>query len=659
MKKKILVIAPSHTASGYGSQSRFALRALRTREDLFDIYLTPTPWGNCGWIHEDTEERAWMDSLVQKNVQFNQVCNGQPQYDMTLQISIPNEWKKIAPINIGYTAGIETNKISPHWIQPSNQMDKIIVVSNFAKKGFENGIYNAQDQRTGQQIEGFKTTTPIEVVNYPVKKCTPAQIDLQLTTDFNFLVVAQGGPRKNLTNTIKWFVEEFKNDSNVGMICKTHLASASIVDRESAENNLNQILGEYKDRKCKVYLLHGDMKEEEMAALYTHPKVKGLVSFAHGEGYGLPIFEAAYYGLPVVTTEWSGPVDFMYCPNKEGKTKPHFARVEYTLQPVQQEAIWGGVIEKDTLWAFPIRNSATAQMREVYKAHDRYKAQAKRLMIHIEKEFAADKIYEQFVVSVYGKKVEKIDISKLPRISLITSVYNADEYIEQLMEDVTRQTIFNDKCEWIILNANPQGKDFEEKVILEYIKKYSNIIYKRLENDPGIYAVWNQAIKMATGKYITNVNCDDRRSPNSIEEQASTLFVNEDIDLVYNDSYIVQEQNIIWENINPSITQRYNFEQFSKEAMLRGNLPHNNPMWKKSLHDKYGYFNEHYKSVSDWEFWLRCSFGGSKFIKADEILGIYYFNPTGMSTNPEHNEWKRKEEKEVFTTYINKLKQGV
>ena len=397
MKKKILVIAPSHTASGYGSQSRFALRALRTREDLFDIYLTPTPWGNCGWIHEDTEERAWMDSLVQKNVQFNQACNGQPQYDMTLQISIPNEWKKIAPINIGYTAGIETNKISPHWIQPSNQMDKIIVVSNFAKKGFENGIYNAQDQRTGQQIEGFKTTTPIEVVNYPVKKCTPAQIDLQLTTDFNFLVVAQGGPRKNLTNTIKWFVEEFKNDSNVGMICKTHLASASIIDRESAENNLNQILGEYKDRKCKVYLLHGDMKEEEMAALYTHPKVKALVSFAHGEGYGLPIFEAAYYGLPVVTTEWSGPVDFMYCPNKEGKTKPHFARVEYTLQPVQQEAIWGGVIEKDTLWAFPIRNSATAQMREVYKAHDRFRGQAKRLASHIEKEFAADKIYEQFI----------------------------------------------------------------------------------------------------------------------------------------------------------------------------------------------------------------------------------------------------------------------
>ena len=152
MKKKILVTGPILTASGYGEQARFALRALRSREDLFDIYIVSTPWGNCGWIHNDDEERAWIDSLSLKAIQYNKASNGQPQYDMSLQITIPNEWKKIAPINVGYTAGIETNKVSPHWIQPSNQMDKIIVVSNFAKKGFENGVYTAQDQRTGQQI---------------------------------------------------------------------------------------------------------------------------------------------------------------------------------------------------------------------------------------------------------------------------------------------------------------------------------------------------------------------------------------------------------------------------------------------------------------------------------------------------------------------------
>ena len=402
MKKKLLVTGPALTASGYGEQSRFALRALRSREDLFDIYLTPTSWGQCGWIHEDNEERAWIDSLIMKTVQYTQVSNNQPQFDMSLQVTIPNEWKKMAPINVGYTAGIETNKISPHWINPSNQMDKIIVVSNFAKKGFENGVYTATDQATGQQVPNYKVNTPIEVVNYASRKIERVELDLNLTTDFNFLVVAQAGPRKNLANTIKWFVEEFKND-NVGLICKTHLGGSSQIDREAITNNLKQILEQHKDRKCKVYLLHGDMSEGEMTSLYTHPKVKALVSLSHGEGFGLPLFEAAGWGLPVITTEWSGHTDFMYCPNKEGKVKPHFARVDFTLGPVQPEAIWEGVIEKDTMWSFPVGNSAKSEMRGVYKDWDRYRGQAKRLALHIEKEFAASKIYEKFVNEIIGK----------------------------------------------------------------------------------------------------------------------------------------------------------------------------------------------------------------------------------------------------------------
>lgn len=438
MKKKLLVTGPALTASGYGEQSRFALRALRSREDLFDIYLTPTSWGQCGWIHEDNEERAWIDSLIMKTVQYTQVSNNQPQYDMSLQVTIPNEWKKMAPINIGYTAGIETNKISPHWINPSNQMDKIIVVSNFAKKGFENGVYTATDQATGQQVPNYKVNTPIEVVNYASRKIERVELDLNLTTDFNFLVVAQAGPRKNLANTIKWFVEEFKND-NVGLICKTHLGGSSQIDREAITNNLKQILEQHKDRKCKVYLLHGDMSEGEMTSLYTHPKVKALVSLSHGEGFGLPIFEAAGWGLPVITTEWSGHTDFMYCPNKEGKVKPHFARVDFTLGPVQPEAIWEGVIEKDTMWSFPVGNSAKSEMRAIYKDWDRYRGQAKRLALHIEKKFAAEKIYEGFINFIIGKK--SIDPQEIDGVSFcIPTNSKRPEKTELTIKSIKAQT---------------------------------------------------------------------------------------------------------------------------------------------------------------------------------------------------------------------------
>jgi len=303
------------------------------------------------------------------------------------------------------------------------------------------------------------------------------------------------------------------------------------------------------------------------------------------------------------------------------------------------------------------------KLREVYKDHGRFKKQAKNLQKWILENFASEKQYSLLIENIFDKEFlkafdyKKVSINEIPKISLITSVFKADDYIEQLMEDVTRQTIFEDKCEWIILNANEKGHDYEEKVILKYAEKYpNNIIYKRLEKDPGVYDTWNMAIEMSTGEYITNVNCDDRRRPDGLEEQAKLLTYNSDIDLVYNDSYIVREPNMKWEDISLE-TSRYNFDQFSKEAMLRGNLPHNNPMWRKSLHQKNGFFNQKYRSAADWDLWLRCAFNGAKYLKHPEILGVYYYNPTGVSTNPEHDSWKKEEEKEIWTVYRKKLQQ--
>tara|TARA_R110002073_G_scaffold336548_1_gene535168 strand:- start:8441 stop:9370 length:930 start_codon:yes stop_codon:yes gene_type:complete len=306
------------------------------------------------------------------------------------------------------------------------------------------------------------------------------------------------------------------------------------------------------------------------------------------------------------------------------------------------------------MWAYARENSAKEQMRLCYE-----NIKADTIVwnnTRLPERFSAEKMYEQFVGEIIEEE-EEVPLENIPKISLITSVFKAEEYVDQLIEDVTRQTIFESHCEWVVLNANKAGDEYEEKAFLKLQEKYpNNIVYKRLEQDPGIYATWNIGIEMATGDFVTNVNCDDRRPSWAFEKQAKLLVTNSDIDLAYNDSYIIHEPNIMWENVQPN-TQKYNFEQFSKEAMLRGNLPHNNPMWRKSVHDKYGYFNDEYRSAGDWEFWLRCAFGGSKFKKCGDILGIYYFNPKGMSTNPEHSSWKRDEERKVFQHYMNILQE--
>ena len=391
-----------------------------------------------------------------------------------------------------------------------------------------------------------------------------------------------------------------------------------------------------------------------MKALYEHDKVKAMINISHGEGFGLPMFEAARSCLPIITVGWSGQLDFL---RHDGED--YFSSVKYELGPVQKNAVWDGVIDRNSSWAYADQGSYKMALRTMYKKYDKFLQKAKSLQEIVDSKFSDEILFSKFISNFYEEESPGVTIDDIPKISLITSVFKADDYIEQLMEDVTRQTIFEEKCEWIILNANPPGEEFDEEVILKYVEKYpNNIVYKRLEKDPGIYDTWNMGIKMATGEFITNVNCDDRRPAWAYEKQAKLLVANPDVGLVYNDSYITHEPNIMWEDVKPEETQRYNFEQFSKEAMLRGNLPHNNPMWRKTIHDDFGYFNQYYKSAGDWDMWLRAAFGGVKFKKCQDVLGVYYFNPTGMSTNPEHDSWKKEHEREIFQNYLNLLQQG-
>tara|TARA_R110000824_G_scaffold73866_5_gene187995 strand:+ start:3309 stop:5309 length:2001 start_codon:yes stop_codon:yes gene_type:complete len=655
MKKTIVVKGPALSRSGYGEQTRFALSALRAYEEYFDIYLINLPWGRTGQVTSHTEEVKWIHQLLQKTAHAVK-ANSLTSPDLSLQVTIPAEFEKMAQTNVGYTAGIETTKVSAQWIGKSNEnIDRIITTSEHAKNVFDNTRVTVKDQN-GNEHPNYGLQKPTVVVNYPVNQYEPDSdgLDIPFETTKNFLCVAQWGPRKNLENTIRWFIEEFKDDADVGLVLKTNTISDCVKDRETTTSRLEHLLNNTsEDRKCKIYLVHGEVTPHQLAWLYTHPTMKAMINIAHGEGYGLPLFEAASHGLPLVTVTWSGQLDFICKTNKKGKRVPRVCRVDYNINKVQDFAVWPGVIEADSMWCYAKEASYKRAIRSILDKETHFQQEASALQSHILETFTKEKLYKDFSEAVYGGELITVDVADLPKVSLVTSVYRADDYIEQLMEDMTRQTIFEDKCEWIILNANEKGHDIEEEVILKYVEKYpDNIIYKRLEEDPGIYDTWNMGIKMATGEYVTNVNCDDRRAPDGLEKQASLLYGNPDVDLVYNDSYITHEPNVMWEDVDAATAQKYNFEQFSKEAMLRGNLPHNNPMWKKDLHDKFGYFNQHYKASGDWDFWLRCTFGGATYMKHPDVLGVYYFNPTGMSTNPEHDSWKKEHEREIFQNYL-------
>ena len=174
--------------------------------------------------------------------------------------------------------------------------------------------------------------------------------------------MAQFGPRKNLPRTIKWFIEEF-HDDEVGLVVKSNIAKNSLMDRERLFHDIKNFTAGYPDRKCKIYLLHGDLDDKEVHSLFENSKIKAFLTLTHGEGFGLPIFEAAYTGMPIVSPGWSGQLDFLVDKNT-GKSK--FYNVEYDLHPIPENVVWEGVIIKESMWANAREHSAKQKMRECY-----------------------------------------------------------------------------------------------------------------------------------------------------------------------------------------------------------------------------------------------------------------------------------------------------
>ena len=423
MKPLFVVSCPIDTFSGYGARSRDIIISL-IKSNKYDVKILPQRWGNTpfGFLKADNPDHKLMMDCT---LQGNQLPK---QPDVWMQITVPNEFQPVGKYNIGVTAGIETTLCDAEWIEGVNRMNLTLVSSEHAKAVFKNSRFEKRSTQT-QQVEGIvELNAPVEVLfegadlnKYKIIDLPSDSQVLEVLNDipesFCYLFVGhwikgdQGEDRKDISGLIKTFLETFKGQKvRPALIVKTSNATSSIMDRESILDKIRAIEEQVGGDLPSIYLLHGDLLDEEVNELYNHPKVKAFVSFTKGEGFGRPLLEASLTAKPVIASNWSGHLDFL--------NNDMSVLLQGEVKQIHPSAVVERMLLAESGWFTVNYKKASDVLIDVYKNYKKYTDGAKRQAYRSRTEFSLDKMAEK-LISIIDSKIPKPVEFKLPQLKKI------------------------------------------------------------------------------------------------------------------------------------------------------------------------------------------------------------------------------------------------
>jgi glycosyltransferase involved in cell wall biosynthesis len=422
MKQYCVISAPPDTYSGYGARSRDFIKAIyELKKDEWDIQIIPQRWGNTSWgfLEDFKEEWGWMIPLLLKSPMTRQP-------DVWFQITVPSEFQAVGKVNIGVTAGIETTVCDSSWIEGCNRMNAIFVSSVHAKTVLEATTFAKKDDPNFQ----IKLQKPVEVLfegvdlnkYFHISDEDLPETDLvsdldKIEEDFCYLYVGHwlqgeiGEDRKNTGKLVQVFLETFKGKKKKpALIMKTSSATSCIMDRDEMLRKINIIREAAGVDLPNIYLLHGEMDDEDMNYLYNHPKVKAFVSFTKGEGYGRPLAEFCTSKKPIITSGWSGHIDFL--------SKEFSVLLPGKLTETHPSAHSNTLILPGSSWFTVDYNAASKALEDVYSNYKKYEEMGKRQGHKIKSEFSYDNmvLFLSAYLAKYVPKQAKLVLPQLKKI---------------------------------------------------------------------------------------------------------------------------------------------------------------------------------------------------------------------------------------------------
>jgi glycosyltransferase involved in cell wall biosynthesis len=413
-KPSLLFRGPVKTRSGYGAHSRDLLQALYEM-NLFDISVDSCMWGSTPLtaLEEDNTFHKWIESVI--------VTRLEQRPDIYVQVTVPNEFQTLGKFNVGITAGIETTVAPKEWIDGCNKMDLIVTTSTFSKDVLLSTVYNETENNTGKLIKQHKIEKPINVlfegVDLSIYNNEYKELDIDIKEEFAFLFVGHwlkgnlGQDRKDIGMLIKCFSKSFEDVENPpALVLKTSSATFSIKERESFRKRISDLVKDIKNPP-PIYLLFGELTNDEMNQLYNHPKIKAMISLTKGEGFGRPLLEFTMSGKPVIASNWSGHKDFL--------PMDKAIMVGGSLTEVDDSAVDTFII-KGSKWFTANYNEAAEVMKLVHKDYDKFLEKSETLRIENREKFSLEKMRETFkdMFKLFSTKPQeqKLVLPKLTKI---------------------------------------------------------------------------------------------------------------------------------------------------------------------------------------------------------------------------------------------------
>jgi len=434
MKKKVVMTAPFNTRSGYGDHARSIFYSIMDRDDL-EIKCVDTKWGETPRNHLKPEVPRHKKLLDVLTVDTN--LNYQP--DIYVDIRIPNEFAQVGKYNLGITAGVETDIVSPEFIEGCNKMNSNIVPSKFTANTFLGTVYDRTEEQNGQKVKlgEHRVTKPMIVLGEGVDVDVYKPFDVNdnrteftdnlddMLKDENFVYLhvglwgkgGYGEDRKNITLMIKTFLETFSNtpkEEMPALLLKTNGSDFSVLDRHDTKKRARGIIEQFDGIDVpNVYLIHGDLTIDEMAMMYNHPKIKAFLTCTHGEGFGRPMLEASCCDLPVIAPNWSGHMDFL--------NPSESLIIQGKLSQVPKAAVWAPIVVEQSKWYDVNEDDVKRKLRLAIKNYDSILKKAKRLGKKNRESFSLDKMASEFnkiIDGVIENMPQQVSL-KLPKLKKV------------------------------------------------------------------------------------------------------------------------------------------------------------------------------------------------------------------------------------------------